>query len=76
MSERLSMTRAVAIRQFCLECMGFYKSEIDRCPDRACPLWEFRRGPVGKEEVDVPLRYQESRPNRPMGAHPPSGGSG
>lgn len=53
------LNRARAIREFCIECMGYQLREVNRCPDQACPLWEWRRGPGGPEPTNLALRrYQ------------------
>lgn len=33
-----------AIRSFCLECVGWQRSEARRCTALACPLWAYRPG--------------------------------
>ena len=33
-----------AIRNFCLECMGGQRAEIDRCEDHGCWLYPYRFG--------------------------------
>lgn len=58
---RPDLNRGKAIREFCRECMGFYIEEVNRCSDRACPLWEWRRGPGSKDATDVALRHSGNR---------------
>jgi hypothetical protein len=53
-SERVRMTRAAAIRAFCVECMNFQVGEVNKCPAEHCPLWPFRKG-VGEETTKVLL---------------------
>jgi hypothetical protein len=51
-AEYLQATRGkasprVAIKAFCLECVGWNRPEVARCTATACPLWmyrPFRRG--------------------------------
>lgn len=43
------LTRADAIKRYCLDCMGFQPKEVKLCPDRKCPLWRYR---LGKELDD------------------------
>lgn len=52
---RDKITRAQAIKLFCIECMGFQKSLVKDCSDPACPLWPFRRG-YGQEHTDINIR--------------------
>ena len=56
--KRKPLNRAKAIREFCAECVAFHVHLVNTCPDRACPLWEWRRGPGGPEPTDVPIRRQ------------------
>jgi len=56
--KRPTLNRARAIREQCLECMGYQVQLINRCPDTACPLWEWRRGPGAPERTISPLRRQ------------------
>jgi len=56
--ERKSLNWARAIREQCIECMGFLVQLVNRCPDLACPLWEWSRGPGGPELSEVPIRRQ------------------
>jgi hypothetical protein len=35
-------SRPLAVRMFCLECVGEDTSAITECADRCCPLWHFR----------------------------------
>lgn len=37
-------SRAKAIKEHCLECSGFIRSERQRCPAKGCALWAFRNG--------------------------------
>lgn len=40
------MYRSKAIRAFCLECMGYYLKEINKCESRHCPLWPYRKNDI------------------------------
>lgn len=33
-----------AIREFCVQCYGGYRSEVKTCPSERCPLHAFRMG--------------------------------
>lgn len=33
-----------AIRAFCIECMGGYLGEVDKCTSDGCALYKFRKG--------------------------------
>jgi len=35
-------SRAMAIKAFCLECLGYERSAIRDCPSGGCALWAFR----------------------------------
>jgi hypothetical protein len=50
----VKLTALRAIRKMCIECMGFFYSEIDGCLSPNCPLFPYRYGktPVGYEIVD------------------------
>jgi hypothetical protein len=52
---RDKITRAQAIKLFCIECMGFQKSLVKDCTDQQCPLWPYRRG-FGQEHTDFGIR--------------------
>jgi hypothetical protein len=54
-NSRDKITRAQAIKLFCIECMGFQKSYVKDCTDPACPLWPFRTG-KGQEHTDINIR--------------------
>lgn len=56
--QRKPLNRAKAIREFCIECMNYQVHLVNKCPDLACPLWEWRRGPGGPQPSEVPLRRQ------------------
>jgi hypothetical protein len=46
-----------AIKSFCLECVGWQRSEVRRCTALACPLWPYRPGHgrvVGTERATLP----------------------
>ena len=32
----------MAIKAFCLECVGWQRQEVRRCTGVACPLWRYR----------------------------------
>ena len=42
-------TRSVAIRNQCIECMGYAAHEVKECSAPECWLYPYR---MGKEEVD------------------------
>lgn len=54
-SERDKITRAQAIKLFCIECMGYQKFLVKDCSDPACPLWPYRRG-HGQEHTEFEIR--------------------
>ena len=36
--------KAIAIRKFCMECLGYSWAEVQRCTAPLCPLFPFRLG--------------------------------
>lgn len=36
-------SRKAAIRSFCLECVGYFSSEVENCGDTSCPLYNYRK---------------------------------
>ena len=38
------LTRARAIRQYCLDCCYGDRSEVKKCVSPKCPLWHYRMG--------------------------------
>ena len=55
---RMKITRAQAIKLFCIECMGYQKRLVKDCPDIKCPLWPYRLG-RGQEYTDVNIRSEK-----------------
>lgn len=55
-SDRDKITRAQAIKIFCIMCMGYQKSLVKDCPDQQCPLWSYRKG-YGQEHTDTKIGY-------------------
>jgi hypothetical protein len=51
-SARSKVTRATAIKYFCIECMGYNKHLVKACKVEACPLWSYRTG-SGYEDTDA-----------------------
>ena len=39
------ITRSTAIRQFCIECMGWQSSLVTDCTHKHCVLYPYRMGP-------------------------------
>jgi len=50
-------TAASAIKLFCQECMGFQPKLVRDCPDKKCPLYDFRL--AGIEPTDAPVRTKD-----------------
>jgi len=42
--KEVRLTSLSAIRAFCLECMGWSYSEVEKCTSPLCPLYPFRFG--------------------------------
>jgi len=51
-------TALKAIKEFCIECMGGDKKEVEHCTAPKCPLFDFRFGkkPGKGEKSDKPKR--------------------
>jgi len=45
-------SRKMAIKAFCLECVGWDRGEITICTDSGCPLYPYR---PYKQTVKVPI---------------------
>lgn len=45
-----SISAHKAIRQFCIECMGWNSGEVKRCTAKQCVLFPFRFGKTGPEK--------------------------
>ena len=45
-------TRKQAIRNFCVQCMGYEAAEVRRCTAPGCWLYPYRMGTVTKEKGD------------------------
>lgn len=43
-------SRTAAIKAFCLDCVGFQRSDITNCTALACPLWPYRPYQAGETE--------------------------
>jgi hypothetical protein len=50
---RDKITRAQAIKIFCVECMGFQIGLVKSCPDIRCPLWTFRSGVFEHSDMSI-----------------------
>lgn len=50
-SERAKITRAAAIKLFCIECNGYNRHFVKACKNETCPLWPYRSG-SGYEDTD------------------------
>lgn len=49
------MTPLQAIKQWCYECSGENRAEVDRCSKPTCPLYPYRKGhnpPNGRVMTD------------------------
>jgi hypothetical protein len=51
-------TPRTAMRNFCLECMGWNAPEVGKCTAPACWLWPYRlgqSGPMDKSDLRSPV---------------------
>lgn len=46
------VSRKQAIRNFCLECVGYESAEVIRCTSTECWLHPYRLGAVDKDEIE------------------------
>jgi hypothetical protein len=46
----VNLNRRKAIREFCLQCVGWSASEVDNCTMPECPLYPYRSG-AGKQNA-------------------------
>lgn len=53
------VTRAAAIRNHCIECMGYVATEVKDCTAPACWLYPYRMG----RGVDLTRERPEERPS-------------
>jgi hypothetical protein len=60
-SARAKVTRAQAIKFFCVECMGYNRHFVKSCTQEACPLWPYRSG-SGYEDTNKPIYVPEVWP--------------
>ena len=54
-----NLTPIKAIRQNCIECMGFQAREVAECTGTHCPLYPFRMG-----RAHVPGRARKDSPKK------------
>jgi hypothetical protein len=43
-TKEVNLTPQKAIRQHCLQCVGWVPSEVRRCTGKLCPLYPYRLG--------------------------------
>lgn len=60
-SARDKVTRAQAIKLFCIECMGYNKHFVKSCTVEQCPLWPYRAG-YGQQHTDKPIYTPDTWP--------------
>jgi hypothetical protein len=46
------ITRSIAIRQFCVECMGWQTHLVSECTHKKCVLYPYRMGPGNDLKVE------------------------
>ena len=46
----INLNRRRAIREHCLNCSGYSRAEVHRCPVTSCPLFHYRSG-KGKQDA-------------------------
>jgi hypothetical protein len=47
------ITRAVAIRRKCIDCMAGQAAEVRKCPIVTCSLWRYRMGREVRDEKEA-----------------------
>jgi hypothetical protein len=61
-SARAKITRAQAIKLFCVECMGYNRHFVKFCKSEVCPLWPYRSG-SGYEDTQAPIYVPKEWPS-------------
>ena len=57
--ETCDLTPILAIRKFCIECMGFKVRDVKKCTDTLCKLFPFRMG-----RAHTPGRARKNTPKK------------
>ena len=55
------LSRTDAIKRYCLDCMGFYPSEVVACTDKKCALWRYRQGKEVNDELNPGKQFTEEQ---------------
>lgn len=57
----MSMSRAKAIREKCIDCCGGSRAEVRLCPSTKCALFPYRMGKVSKGEgfIYPAMKYEK-----------------
>lgn len=58
-------SRTAGIKAFCLDCVGFQRSDITNCTALACPLWPYRPYQGGDEDTDATESGQDTVETEP-----------
>ena len=64
----------MAIRAFCLQCVGYVRNDITNCTATACPLWHYR--PYQPGDPDEPEEGASPALGTPETAQNAPGGTG
>ncbi len=53
-------SKAAGIKSFCLECMGWVRTEVRDCTTKECPLWAYKPYSISAPPQDEGLEPIES----------------
>ncbi len=56
--------RALAIRNHCLECVGYNAAEVRRCTAKKCWLYPWRLGRLDSKSAEAPQALSRTRDER------------
>ena len=45
--------KSLAIKAFCLHCVGYLRAEVTNCSSKGCPLWPHRPYQQGEEDASI-----------------------
>jgi hypothetical protein len=69
-SARDKITRAQAIKLFCIECMGYNRHFVKSCTNEHCPLWPYRTG-FGQQHTDAAIHVPKEWPKDKLATETP-----
>jgi len=58
-------SRKAAIRNHCLECVGYQQTEVRECTDKDCWLYPFRMGRLDRDALELEAIHAQSIYRKP-----------